>query len=557
MIKKKFIIILCILLFSMSVYAEGDDTIHYKTIDTNAFEDSYSVIKTDGTLYQIPYMKFDKEDLIELTLNEMIPVKIAEDVKSVSAYCVLKEDGTVWEWWERDGEDPGFIMIEEDAKSISSSGAQLIVKNDDTLWGKGSNKWGQLAQGTMDKSLDEQIAEDAKWKNDTMCSPEYFDETIKIMDDVKMALAENAVSVVLKNDGTVWTFGRDSGCATLGIGGKWLVNNEPTKILSEMKEIFLKGGAGFAIDNDDTLWRWGSNYIGYAGGNHGDLLIPEKYIENVKYATNMPGYNLIIKTDNSLWIYGNTDKDNGDIGYTSSDKPIKVADDVAYVAGFQQWYFDNDRILVLKENGDLLLFAIPLSEDKKPYEIGKIMSNVRLPDEEIVNVNFIDISNKSKEEQKAINSLAKAGIINGVSETEFLPDKSMTRAEIAALLLRMTAEEESEGNGGFYDVSSDDWYCGVASKSAELGIVKGFEDNTFRGEDTISKLQFVSLVSRTLEKERGWEYKTNDNLSVPDWAKEDISLAISEGIISENENLDGDITRSEAAVILYKLYDLI
>jgi hypothetical protein len=546
--KRLILLIVCMFcLFSVNVHGEmnfGD----CNTVSSDMRY--YYVVLKDGTLYRCSYDSIDK--------NEPIKKRFMDNVVSVEQNYALKEDGTLWTW---DYENFQSVFITDNVYSFSvGSDHILIIKQDQSLWGMGNNSYGQLAQGKMDKSLEKQIIDDLKWKNKTESSPGYYDEPVKIMDDVKSAAADYTVSEVLKNDGTVWTFGGDQGCGTLGIGGKWLVNNEPTKILSEMKEIFLKGGAGFAIDNDDTLWRWGSNYIGYAGGNPGDLLIPEKYIENVRYAANMPGYNLIIKTDNSLWIYGDTNKDNGDIGYTSSDEPVKLVDDVVYAEGVSQEYSetpDNDKILVLKENGDLLLFAIPLYEDKLPYEAGKIMGNIKLPDETPILRNFSDISNKSEEMQTAINSLAKAGIISGVTDVEFAPDKPITRAEIAALLLRMTVKEEESGNGGFEDVTPETWYYHTAGASKKYGIVSGYDDNTFRGNEEISKIHMITLAARTLRTERAYNDIMYDELPVPEWAKDDVSLAVFAGLADKEENFDGDITRGEAAVILYRLYELI
>ena len=102
---------------------------------------------------------------------------------------------------------------------------------------------------------------------------------------------------------------------------------------------------------------------------------------------------------------------------------------------------------------------------EKYYVLEKIMYNVRLPYEEPKNIAFSDITSKTDEEQNAIKHLAKAGIIEGTSETEFSPDKPITRAEIAALLLRMTAKNDKEGNGGFEDVTADKWYYDTAGAS--------------------------------------------------------------------------------------------
>lgn len=501
-------------------------TVH-ATNETNTISNAYNIfysIKNDGSLWSFEY---ENNELSNLK-------KVFEDAIFVSKEFVIKSDNTLWRC--EDETEP--IKIMDDVKYVSvGAGHTLIVKNDNTLWGLGYNEYGQLGQGEIKRTDD--------YFKYEYCEPYFYEEPVKIMNNVEKAEAGSSHSVVLKTDGSVWTFG-DNLYGQLGYEHK-KINPMPCKILENMEDIVAGTSATFAIDINNDLFMCGTMFGNAIGGDLDKIVqkTPIKLIEDVKDISVDYKRSLVLKTDNSLWQYAFSEGSD-DVGI------IHITDDVNSIG---EWTENGSKKAVLKNNGELYMYHLEVGG----VQFTKIMDDIKLPEEKTVlnTKEFTDISNKSEEEQKAINSLTKAGIIKGISETEFSPDKSMTRSEIAALLLRMTAEEESAGNGGFYDVSSDDWYCGVASKSAELGIVKGFEDNTFRGDDTISKLQFVSLVSRTLEKERDLEYKINNNLSVPDWAKEDISLAISAGIISENENLDGDITRSEAAVILYKLYDLI
>ena len=518
--KVKYILlyICCLIICNITcAYAANSNS----TISTA--ESIFYFIKSDNSLWQFEI----KEDTIQYE-------KLLDDVVFVSREYAIKSDSTLWDCATYTNP----LKIMDDIKSVSSSYKHtLIIKTDNTLWGLGYNEYGQLGQGDIIKTTDDYF----KYE---YCEPYFYEEPVKIMNNVSDAKAGGNHSVVLKTDGSMYTFGGGS-YGQLGYGNPLRLSNEQRAVMRNVERIEAGSSSSFAFKEDGTVWWCGTLFEEHIDSEELDHYAFENFYDDVRDISVRYRIAFVLKEDDSLWKYVFS-------GEGKEARKEKILDDVNCISTES---INECNVLILKNNGELFFYEYVDGN----HILEKISDNVKIPQERVIapERNFIDISNKSEEEQKAINSLTKAGIINGVSETEFLPDKTMTRAEIAALLLRMTAEEESEGNGGFYDVSSDDWYCGVASKSAELGIVKGFEDNTFRGEDTISKLQFVSLVSRTLEKERGWEYKTNDNLSVPDWAKEDISLAISEGIISENENLDGDITRSEAAVILYKLYDLI
>lgn len=182
---------------------------------------------------------------------------------------------------------------------------------------------------------------------------------------------------------------------------------------------------------------------------------------------------------------------------------------------------------------------------------------------------FEDIKNKSAEMQNAIKTLAAKGIINGTSETTFSPDSSITRAEIVALMLHTLSKLDPNQDGGFADVTKENWYFGAAGSSRKYGIINGYEDNTFRGNDVISKEQIIAVTARILRNEMN--YKTPENISeylkyadaesISEWAKQDIALAEMANIVLQRVDgkfVKGDeMTRGDAAVILMRLFDKI
>ena len=182
---------------------------------------------------------------------------------------------------------------------------------------------------------------------------------------------------------------------------------------------------------------------------------------------------------------------------------------------------------------------------------------------------FEDIKDKSAEMQNAIKTLAAKGIINGTSETTFSPDASISRAEIAALIVRTLSKLDPNEDGGFVDVTKDNWFFGVAGSSRKHGIINGYEDNTFRGNNVILKEQIIAVTARVLRNEMN--YKTPENVSeyltytdaesLPGWAKEDIALAEMANIVLQR--VDGqfvpqdEMTRGDAAIILMRLFNKI
>lgn len=530
MIKKTiFVLLSALLLLSNNIYAQSNTISEYG---------NYYFIKNDDALWML---EFD-----DITGKTYKPYKLLDNVASICRDYAIGYDGTVW---KAEGDTVERLNYIQDVKKISagSAGHILFIKNDNSLWGIGHNDLNQLGISGIE---------------------EEYTVPVKIMNNVSNAEVGFEHSIVLKTDGSVLTFGGTS-YGVLGIPKDKYSEKQPYKVLENMKDIFAGETSSFAIDEHDTLYRWGTNYGNGVGLKETEIQrTPLEYIKNVKAVNSHWGFNLVLKTDNTLWIYG--DNENTNEGYTSyptgirfKDLPVKICDDVNSLSEWKDSL--SHKTLILKNNGEL--FEFDLVEGKQAhtpeYKMLKITDDVKLPAtaEQAKNKQFTDISDKSDETQKAVNSLAKAGIIDGTSETEFSPDKPITRAEIAALLLRMTAKTEADSNGGFADVTPDKWYYNTAGTSKKYGIVSGFDDNTFRGDEAITGVQLVSLTARTLSAEKNISAQTQSKYSnIPEWAQSDIALAEQEGLVSvqsEINDIDAPMTRGEAAVILYRLYEKI
>ena len=179
---------------------------------------------------------------------------------------------------------------------------------------------------------------------------------------------------------------------------------------------------------------------------------------------------------------------------------------------------------------------------------------------------FFDIYNKSNEMQAAIETLAAKGIINGTSEHYFTPNDPISRAEVAALILRTLSKLDPNENGGFSDVNSNNWYFGTAGSSKKYGIITGFPDNTFKGDDVIKKDQIIAVAARTLRKEMNYylpsetsEYLNySDKQDIAQWAIDDVALGSMANLVVRRMDGkfdgDGSMTRGDAAIVLYRLF---
>ncbi|HBB34348.1 MAG TPA: hypothetical protein DDZ80_16540 [Cyanobacteria bacterium UBA8803] len=95
-----------------------------------------------------------------------------------------------------------------------------------------------------------------------------------------------------------------------------------------------------------------------------------------------------------------------------------------------------------------------------------------------------------------IEALAQLGIVSGFPNGTFRPNNSMTRAEFAAILGKAFTRSSRRQYDGFVDVPSTHWAAAVIQKAYETGFISGFPDNSFRPADRITRIQvLMSLVS--------------------------------------------------------------
>jgi hypothetical protein len=94
----------------------------------------------------------------------------------------------------------------------------------------------------------------------------------------------------------------------------------------------------------------------------------------------------------------------------------------------------------------------------------------------------------------AIDSLASKLIVSGVDENHFAPNKSITRAEFTAIIVRSLGLNEAAAGSSFSDVSASKWYAGAIQTAVQAGVISGYDDGTFGPELTITRQEMASIL---------------------------------------------------------------
>jgi hypothetical protein len=161
--------------------------------------------------------------------------------------------------------------------------------------------------------------------------------------------------------------------------------------------------------------------------------------------------------------------------------------------------------------------------------------------------------------QAAIEELAGAGIVAGVDGSHFEPGRAATRAEFASLLVKALGMEAKQGaKSPFKDVKDGAWYAEAVTTAAAKGLVKGYEDGSFRPEKTITREEVAAMLVRAMNlpaTEEKLTFKDSDSVSA--WARNSVAVAAANGLVKGFT--DGSFrpgaaaSRAECAVMVYRM----
>lgn len=144
------------------------------------------------------------------------------------------------------------------------------------------------------------------------------------------------------------------------------------------------------------------------------------------------------------------------------------------------------------------------NNDMTRAEAAQMFYNLLLDKDVPITVNFSDVPADAWY-ATAVNTLASLGLVEGVGNNEFAPDRAITRAEFTVIAMRFTNGDVS-GENIFSDVSTNDWFYDQVVGSIQYGWITGYEDGTFRPNTTIARAEVTTIVNRMLGRSADVDY---------------------------------------------------
>ncbi|MEO3944161.1 S-layer homology domain-containing protein [Gorillibacterium sp. CAU 1737] len=181
-------------------------------------------------------------------------------------------------------------------------------------------------------------------------------------------------------------------------------------------------------------------------------------------------------------------------------------------------------------------------------------------------IEFTDMNNHWA--KASVNNMGSRKVVTGVGNGEYDPDRNMTRAEFAAVMVRGLGLAPDKGSSSFRDVASTEWYCGYIKTAAAYGIIKGYSDTKFGPNDTITREQAMTMIARAMKitgltsgLANGEGSKLleayNDSANVSAFAYESITECIKTGVVSGRGSHTlapkAYVTRAEVAAMVERL----
>ncbi|RAV06470.1 S-layer homology domain-containing protein [Paenibacillus sp. YN15] len=162
-----------------------------------------------------------------------------------------------------------------------------------------------------------------------------------------------------------------------------------------------------------------------------------------------------------------------------------------------------------------------------------------------------------------VKQAVELGFISGYPDGTFRPDRAVTRAEFAAMLINALKPQGNRPNNEPLTFTDQEkigvWALNAVAQAVHAGIISGYEDGSFRPDAEITRSEMAKMIANALGQpgEQAATTEFADDTAIPDWAKGAVAALSKRGIMEgkgENQFAPGDqATRAEAVRVLLNM----
>ena len=206
----------------------------------------------------------------------------------------------------------------------------------------------------------------------------------------------------------------------------------------------------------------------------------------------------------------------GDPSYDLDDDPSEENSEIhlAYITGYVDGSFRPQNNMKRSENA-VMLYRLLVQNQVGAETVGAAWR-------------FMDV-HPNMWYGTAVSTLASKGIVNGYQDGSFRPNREISRAEFVVMALRYAEiTPYVTTNRYFKDVPQTYWAADYIQTAAQLGLLSGYPDGTFRPEQYITRAEAVTILNKITGRAECMltdETVKFSDVSINYWAYKDIVLA--------------------------------
>ncbi|MEC0206718.1 S-layer homology domain-containing protein [Paenibacillus lautus] len=167
--------------------------------------------------------------------------------------------------------------------------------------------------------------------------------------------------------------------------------------------------------------------------------------------------------------------------------------------------------------------------------------------------------------QSDIERMANKLIVNGSVDGTFDPNRTVTRAEFVAMLVRALGLAEKPQLSSYSDVwPKEVWYAGAIGAASAAGLIEGYADGSFRPDARVTREQVAVMLGRAVRyagelpsQDASALERFADHTQVSEWAKGPAAELLAAGVIEGVGNAafapQAFATRAPSAVLLNRM----
>ena len=160
----------------------------------------------------------------------------------------------------------------------------------------------------------------------------------------------------------------------------------------------------------------------------------------------------------------------------------------------------------------------------------------------------------------AIVALSSRGVISGLENNTFQPNKQITRAEFAGMIQKGFEKTKVKDAIKFTDIKNGYWGETAIDEATQTGFMTGYPGGVFKPDQSIPRVEMLSAIATGINLKPNSDpvqvlSKYSDGKDLPKWAISKVSSAVEAGIVLPNTTQLGPneiVTRADAAFYIYQ-----